>query len=52
MWGVIEVDGAVHVVPLGEDNLPLDPHVPTLDCLCHPDIEEHLKLLIIHNQLQ
>lgn len=52
MWGVVEVDDVIHVVPLGEDGLPSRQHEPTAECPCHPEIEEHVKTLVIHNQLQ
>ncbi len=51
MWGVFNRDDDVQVVPVDEKGEPMAPHIFDTECLCHPELEEHDKLLVIHNQI-
>ena len=46
-----EEDGTVHTVPVNDEGIPLKPHLPSVNCVCHPEVEQFMFIHIIHNQL-
>lgn len=44
LWQVIECDGVMHIVPLGD----IEPHLCWLDCWCRPTDDE--GIIVHHSQ--
>jgi len=52
MWRVIDKEYEVNVLPCDYNGSIDFPHIEGEDCPCHPEIEQHIKTLIIHNIIQ
>jgi hypothetical protein len=57
MWANIFQEKCMHVVPCNYQGIPLNPHTPSTECLCHPtvtleyDADGVPYILVVHNQL-
>ena len=58
-WGVFDGNPrVVHVAPCDDDGFALEPHVLSVDCPCHPAIENAVvegfgpRTIIHHEQIQ